>query len=318
MKDNPYILSPAERDAITWIRTVARALVPAGVLEPGTPPLDGSLELLHDAFEMVAASLESGCHAGGPVKTLPVAEVFGSRWEKPLPGQDEPSFTRRLYVDDVVTHHGTEHHVVQDCPENGGAILRNVHGATVQAGYADMLLVRRAPGRTRSDLPWADRPIDTTITRVPRLPPGHDDANDPYEFTVPAPGALRLADLSDAARVIPKSRPSTLVIPEQTWYAFECGSSLHSVMLDVRLDSRSEDPPLVACPLCAAPMNHRGTWPATENGFGGLPDDLNNVLHYARRAADLHGDEYPACQDLGQAIDAFDAATRAKTPKEMS
>lgn len=195
MKDNPYILSPAERNAITWIRTVARALVPTAA----------------DACEMVAASLEAGCHTG----------LLG------------------------ITH------------------------------------------------------------------------------TVPAPDSLlglvlpaRLADLPGPSRALPESRPAARVLPEQTWYAFECGSSVHNVMLDVRLDGGSTVPPVVACPLCAAPMCHRGTWPATENGFGGLPDDGNNVLHYARRAADLHGDEYPACWDLGQAIDALDAATRAKTPLE--
>ena len=271
------------RDAILqWLRSAALLFTPDAA----------------EVMELIAQNIEAGTYVRMP-PTPPVTEAFGSRWERPGP-------PRLLYVDDVVTLHGTEHVVVQDCPENEGALLRNASGALVQAGYADMLLVRRAPGRTRSDLPWTDRPIDATITRHPHFP----------AFTVPAPDSLRLADLPGPSRVLPASRPTALVFPGQTWYAFECGGTAHSVMLDVRLDGGCVVPPVVDCPLCHVPMNHRGTWPATENGFGGLPDDLNNVLHYARRAADLHGDEYPACWDLGQAIDAFDAATRARTPQE--
>ena len=102
---------------------------------------------------------------------------------------------------------------------------------------------------------------------------------------------------------------------EQTWYAFECAAQAHagtSVMLDVRLDGGFGDPPVVPCPCCHAEMEHLGTWSATENGFGGLSDGMDTVMRHARRAADLHGDEIAACHELGRAIDALDATTRAQ------
>ena len=280
------------RDAILqWLRSAAFLFKPDAA----------------EVMELVAQNIETGAYIRQPA-TPPVVEVFGSRWEKAVLGRVEPSPAYALYVEDVVTHHGVEHYVVQDCPKNGGAILRNPQGANVQATYEEMLLVRRAPGRIRFDLPWIDRPIDATITRHRHLP----------AFTVQSPDSLRLADLPGPIHALPKPPPTVPVLPRQTWYAFECDSSAHDVILDVRLDGESAEPLVVQCPLCAHPMRHRGTWPATENGFGGLPDDLSNVLRYARRAADLHGDEYPACWDLGQAIDALDAAILAKKPLDTS
>ena len=102
---------------------------------------------------------------------------------------------------------------------------------------------------------------------------------------------------------------------EQTWYAFECSLPVHngaSIVLDMRLEEKTDNPPGIACPLCHAAMDHVGIWPATENGFGGMSDHLDNVLRYARGAADLHGDALPACKNLAQAIDALDAALHAK------
>ena len=65
----------------------------------------------------------------------------------------------------------------------------------------------------------------------------------------------------------------------ETWWAYEClgcgrRNDSSGVVLDMRTDDAVVDPngeaPQVKCPMCGAPMLHKGLWPADEGGFGRL------------------------------------------------
>ena len=62
------------------------------------------------------------------------------------------------------------------------------------------------------------------------------------------------------------------------WYSYECAGLMQcapptGVILDVRIpDTSGGKPPEVSCPICQHPMRFRGSWSATEGGFGSRGD----------------------------------------------
>lgn len=62
-----------------------------------------------------------------------------------------------------------------------------------------------------------------------------------------------------------------------TWYSYECSAQCATptgVVLDVRVPWSPDggSVPEVACPVCHHPMHFRGSWAATEGGFGARGD----------------------------------------------
>ena len=58
----------------------------------------------------------------------------------------------------------------------------------------------------------------------------------------------------------------------QEWFSYDCPNCLRSAVLDIRINNDDAEPPVIACPVCGRPLDFRGRWPATRDGYGSRGD----------------------------------------------
>lgn len=89
---------------------------------------------------------------------------------------------------------------------------------------------------------------------------------------------------------------------QMTWFSFECPegcSSPTGVILSLRLPGNTygKEGPVVNCPVCQARMRFRGSWEATEAGYG---KEDGGYAYESRRLIHNLDEEGPCCEAMAK------------------